>query len=512
MKQAKSSLSIWMIISLFLSLSLSTMTPAGATENTSFSFDSTQSTLDATGTDQFHHLSDKITLSPSTLSPTMPFEQTDLNPEEIVEVKRAWRDQFLERQVQYQDNPDLLARMGPSDNLKRFFRGEDIIEDLKAMEQKGLLKAKLNHSPWSASYWPTYRGVIAERYATDVPKSQDWQVNHDHFLANPADTLPLDKLSPSEKYEKLVGMNDGLLSKNMWGAGAYYYNKHGEVETWFGICHGWAPASYMFLRPKKAVTVTTADGEPLTFYPEDIKALASLLWAHGDFRVNFLGARCRDKEPEADNNERITDEKCFNNNPGAWHMAVVNQIGHLRKNLILDVIYDYQVWNQPIVGYSYSYFNPQTRRTTQSLEKARVDIDDFTADQYKQYRASETDSVVGIAMEVTYGVTREPLVQDTDSDQSDVTQKVRYVYDLELDRRGKIIGGEWYQKRHPDFVWTPPLRERATTPGDKAIRSEPLWDGKSPLGEKWQSAARTSAKSKLPLAKLVESLFYLSNQ
>ena len=32
---------------------------------------------------------------------------------------------------------------------------------------------------------------------------------------------------------------------------------------------------------------------------------------------------------------------------------------------------------------------------------------------------------------------------------------VQYYYDLELDEAGEIVGGEWYNNRHPDFLWTP---------------------------------------------------------
>jgi hypothetical protein len=30
--------------------------------------------------------------------------------------------------------------------------------------------------------------------------------------------------------------------------GRYYYENYGNVEAWMGICHGWAPASYMMKR------------------------------------------------------------------------------------------------------------------------------------------------------------------------------------------------------------------------------------------------------------------------
>jgi len=49
------------------------------------------------------------------------------------------------------------------------------------------------------------------------------------------------------------------------------------VETWMGICHGWAPASYMLARPRRTLSLKSPDGVLIRFFPSDVKALASLL-------------------------------------------------------------------------------------------------------------------------------------------------------------------------------------------------------------------------------------------
>ena len=44
--------------------------------------------------------------------------------------------------------------------------------------------------------------------------------------------------------------------------------------------------------------------------------------------------------------------------------------------------------------------------------------------------------------------------------------RARYLYTLELDSTGKIIGGEWHQNAHPDFLWLAPPGTRAVATGE----------------------------------------------
>ena len=47
----------------------------------------------------------------------------------------------------------------------------------------------------------------------------------------------------------------------MWSEGKQYWERYGSVETWMGICHGWAAASFMMDRPQKKVTLKAYDGK-----------------------------------------------------------------------------------------------------------------------------------------------------------------------------------------------------------------------------------------------------------
>jgi hypothetical protein len=399
------------------------------------------------------------------------------------------------------DDPKLLV-----DN------SSSLLTHLGQMDEKSLRSARLPSQPWSDFYWPLYAGSIAHRYADPkFPDSKDWKINSD-YIWNPNTSSSLDLLSPAEKYDLLIGSSERSLTRAVLAEGELFYSSSGTVETWMGICHGWAAAAYMLPRPAKAIQVLAADGKTkISFYPSDIKALATLLWAKSPPISLMIGGRCDTKNPQKDPFGRIVDPNCNDNNPGSWHISVVNQIGISQRSFVLDATFDYEVWNQPAYSYRYSYFNPETQQPTSSLQEATVKLRSFTKDKFRNYRAPRANSVVGIVMDLTYMVETYPQVSQNDYPRYDATQTVSYVYDLELDSQGNIVGGEWYQNAHPDFLWTPPREARAMSSYDESLEHEGKnWNGKTSLPESWRNYAHRSADSGIPLAKIVETLVTLS--
>lgn len=403
-------------------------------------------------------------------------------------------------------------------------RPENLVDSLnlttlEAIENAGLKQAYLPESPWSDDYWATYKGILGARYADpSFPANPDWKKNYDYIRANPTANIlasgsaaRINRMSPSEKYDALIGDSSETLTRAMWAEGKRYYDTHGDVESWMGICHGWAPAAYMLARPTKAITLKTPRNIPITFYPSDIKALASLLWANAPSSTKFIGGRCNDKEPQTDPlTGRALSSQCFDTNPGTWHLAMVNQIGANKRGLVLDATFDYQVWNQPAYGYSYTYFNPQTDNAVRTIAEAKVAIANYTNDKFKKYRSPQAVAVVGIEMSVSYVVETRPSQRDTDNPSYDAIRKVAYLYDLELDANGKIIGGEWYQNPHPDFLWTPPKGARAQTRYEAQAVGE--WNANAALPTAWQAAAKSAAANQIaPLAVIVEQLIKFAN-
>lgn len=434
--------------------------------------------------------------------------------------------------------------------------GNSALKTLEKMESEGLMEGKVDFMPWSDDYWAIARGVLGHRYADqDFQDKKNDIYNHGNgddiwkelaeFVFEPISMnnrqgdlslyayqpgqAPHEKysaankgedLSPAEKYDLLVGDRNYTLTKQSWNEGYYYYKAYNKVENWMGICHGWAPAAYMMDRPAKSIEVKSVDGKLIKFRPSDIKALGSLLWAKTSNATNFIGGRCNDKDPAKDDDTgRIKSQDCFDNNPGSWHMSVANQIGKSKRSMVMDATFDYEVWNHPIVSYSYRYFNPEKMEYANSLADAKISKKAFKSDKFTEYRKNKPNhyqkikSFVGIQMEVKYAVETHPTRMDTDHVSRDGHNVVHYTYDLELDKNGKIIGGEWYSNKHPDFLWTPPVGTQAKTRIEKYGRHASTIEGASwdPASENLpasltQYARYSSQNDAAPLGKVVRDL------
>lgn len=417
----------------------------------------------------------------------------------------------------------------------REFRAKNVrpTASLAEMESKGLLEAKLDETPWSDTYWPISQGILGARYSNKkyAYLGHNWKAHFDLLskkeeslaaIYRSGDKKQIDALSPSEKYDLLIGdltangrvYEQGYLTPSQWSEGEGYYRSQGKVETWMGICHGWAPAAYMVPRPQKSITVKAADGKTdIKFYPSDMKGLVSYAWAKANVTSAFLGGRCNTQNPAKDpQTGRNTSPECFDTNPGNWHVAVVNQIGLAKRSFVIDATYDYEVWNQPVYSYKYRYFNPQTGKEVKTLQEATVAVDDFTKDKFKRFRARNTKFVVGIEMDLAYGSETSATVAETDSSQNDSINTVSYMYDLELDANGAIIGGEWYSNGHPDFLWSPPSDAHAASSGDRYIRNASEWKVGEPLPKFWRDIAiQTAVRYQQPLISILEPLVKAAN-
>jgi hypothetical protein len=422
-------------------------------------------------------------------------------------------------------NKNLKSAPRWNDQVHVMMEERPVLRNIYHMHEKKLMSGRVNGDPWSDSYWPIKRGILGNRYAVEgfnqQPKFDDCL---NYIKSNPAneiyegqDEKRIAALSPAEKYDLLFGTNSDLnLTMKMWAEGKRYFDKYGKVEDWMGICHGWAPASFMVPRPTNAIEVTAFDGHTkVKFYPADLKALASLLWAKAHYETLFVGGRCNDKHSDdalAENADERLSNDCIDTNPATWHLTTVNKIGRFKESFIIDATYDYEVWNQPMIQYNYAYFNPQTGKNVSTLQEAMVSIEEFQNDHYKKYRSPKAKKVVGINMTIVYGAENIPQPVSYDDPTRDWTSRVSYQYDLELNAKGEIIGGEWYQFEHPDFLWAPVKDSNPMSPGDHLVKNQIPWDGKQKLSEVWGKAAKQSASLGLPLATLVHQLIELSRK
>jgi hypothetical protein len=444
------------------------------------------------------------------------FSNNEILSTEFIEAKALQR-----RACSRGESPDFVPSASPlpNDNVEVFLQGPLRTRNLVELDQLDLKKSELESIPWSGDYWPIAMGILGQRpFDKTFMRLGSWKERYDYFKKNPVHEIVKNPranlnmmLSASEKYELVLGDSNSFLTQHMWLEGKAYNDEHGNVEEWMGICHGWAPASYMMAGPKKSLTLKSYDQKrEVTLYPDELKGLASYLWATSPFETLHIGGRCNDKDPAQDENGRTISKDCFDSNPATWHLAVVHRLGLQKKSFIIDATYDYEVWNQPVVGYSHTYFNPKTKKVTEVLSEAKVEIADMPNDTFKKYRSPEAKSLVGVAMRLGYVVERN--VSDNESEPppySDVVW-VEYMYDLELDGNGDVIGGEWYTNLHPDFLWTPKDGAKTFSRFDSALKTK-AWNGKASAPKDWAEVSEASHyHTRQVLTPIVEQLIELS--
>jgi hypothetical protein len=402
-----------------------------------------------------------------------------------------------------------LSKMGDKDQATTLVENKIVLANIAELDRRGLTQATVPTVPWADSYWPIYKGLIADRYNDPgYPTSKSWP---DYYnLSRPTgailasnDANEINNLSPAEKYDLLVGDPNMTLTKFSWNQGQLYFDRAGHVETWMGICHGWAGAAHMNVPViDNPIVLHTPTGLALTFYQSDIKALQSMLWANGSPSTRFSGAPCKTPRPERDAYGRVIAPECQDNNAGTFYLTLTNQLGINQRSFVMDATYDVEVWNYPIVSYTSTYFNPQTLIPTSNLSQAIIPIEKFSVDKFKMFRAAETRFVVGMFLDVTYVIEINP---NHGISNKPPTKTVRYFYDLELDANQNIIGGEWYMNAHPDFLWTFDRDALASARGESAI-SPNEWNVSTSVPADWLPLAQRASNSGTPLSSVIRRI------
>jgi hypothetical protein len=333
-------------------------------------------------------------------------------------------------------------------------------------------------APWAGSYWPTHEDSINYRW----------------------DKSASDTLSPAAKFEKAFGREgiadsvsanfgvDSRVTATVCTKKSDCDSKKSEVcakregasegrciETWFGICHAWAPAAAMTDEPKRAVMHNGVE-----FKINDIKALVSLSYTSG-LKTRFLSKRCNAKNDGTDEGIQFDEfgvpteefEECADTNAGTFHVVAANYLGIKKKAFVEDRTFDYQVWNQPVMGFEVKAGFPKKLSATQAntLMSAEGKDDYLFNSKATQWRHLKTT--------VSY-ISESPSELDGNLNETihTYTRKDHYEYILELDSVGHVIGGEWIgssKKAHPDFLWAPEKKSNTeVAPPHLEIGSEPL--------------------------------------
>jgi hypothetical protein len=412
-----------------------------------------------------------------------------------------------------------MATKDVQSRLTRLTENDNFIWDLREMTKRGLTRANTKVQPWGGSFWPLIQGQVANTYqdknftilhgALNGLEVTSWKYNYNKFQKRQQKVHPkiyelnekdLSELAPSEKYDILLGDTSFDLTnrvwtnastwgaKKKWGylssidlpAGYRIPEASSALALWEGICHGWAVASGHYDRPEKTVWVTLPNNKKMPFYPNDLKALISLMWANSTVQDSVIieGLRCNRKSPKKDEFGRYYDTKldkddttllprCADVHPAVYHTSIVNILGIEGRSFVVDKSAKASISNQPVSGYEYNYFNPETGKDG-SLEASTLPVAKYTDDPFKSARNADTKYIVGIAMTLKYIDWEDPIMHETNSAADDKVSDIKFNYDLELDDNFKIIGGQWRVNKNgtarviknstnqPDFFWVVP--------------------------------------------------------
>jgi len=231
------------------------------------------------------------------------------------------------------------------------------------------LEGYSNRVAWPGSYWPYYQDGINHRWLGNNTLSpaekydmvyNNWSHNEEFMSLKPYNHLTCEwddayysALGPAATWThrnrgNWISRNgvdddrDGIDDRDECGSGEN--QDRDGVETWFGICHAWAPAAFMEDEPLRAV-----ERDGVRFEVSDIKAL--LMQQYDRVNAYMVGGRCNDRELERDENGRIVNEECRDLNAGSFHVIISNFLGMNERPFVIERTTNYEVWNQPLVGY-----------------------------------------------------------------------------------------------------------------------------------------------------------------
>ena len=370
-----------------------------------------------------------------------------------------------------------------SENDPRYF-ASNLEYKLASLPKKGKLEKAVwkerypNALPatpvaWADTYWPSSEGSHNHRWMGASVKSPLEKYDAAFNNAPGCDTQPAriygagakaawdtyyNCAGPAAKwqlksFQGISKMHNGV-DDNGDGAVDDYGSDRSKgidgIQGWWGTCHAWAPAALMMPEPQHPVTL---NGQK--FEIADIKALTQNIYDRTS--AVMLGGRCNNEEINHDVNGSANDE-CADVNPGALHVIMTNFLGLRQAPLVEDRTANYEVWNQPVLGFEI------TKQAEISKTAANTCVGNTTDGSTWKYNTS-AKKLYEVRMTVTYlsesGAEARPVGWMNNTSQDD------YHYILELNDEGKVVGGRYCTdstNTHIDFLWSPTGQHSASNP------------------------------------------------
>lgn len=311
----------------------------------------------------------------------------------------------------------IIEKNDPQKNKNALTQGvsEELILDMKMSLNFDLLPLKgetrEKEKFWSGDSWRLSRGAINFRWNSPAEESFNYRSPGSREVS--AMTLDeLKKLSPSEKYDLLMGRYDYPLKYEVDSLART------GVESWEGLCHGWAGASLNHEEPTEKM-MTNPDGVQIPFGVSDIKALLTYTYS------KFLIGEGQSNGKRCENDSTYIDENCDDDLTAvAFHAVLTNKLGLRGESFIADVDRFKEVWNHPILSYE---------STIQKMT------------------ATPAGKTAIITTKLSY---IDVVERNSWESLPDVISYMTVKYELKIDRLGNMVSGSWISRERPDFVWT----------------------------------------------------------
>lgn len=283
-----------------------------------------------------------------------------------------------------------------------------------------------NYTMWPGNHWASNFGGIAQRWSSGKPQHFSY---HRYSLKELQKIEPhlLNELSPAEKYDIYMGRYDYPTVKREWK------RTSPSNASWFGICHGVAPAALNHPEPQ-TITVINRDKIKIQFYSSDVKALMSYYYAtHSSSKTIQVGKRCNTRQ--GGRLRRGQRRACSDMDPAVFHILITNFIGLKGKSFIVDIDPNNEVWNHLPNAYSYEIYeesDPSENSTIGTVKRLWIGLEV----SYASTIAQSFHPVIGTPAEIYF--------------------TNNYQYFLDINSRDEIIGGHWISDLRPDFIWNRP--------------------------------------------------------
>ncbi len=298
----------------------------------------------------------------------------------------------------------------------------DLVQNFDQLPKNQALTGK--NIPWTTTYWADDQGGVSHRWASKFPENFTYVPPSLERLKKMILTEK-NKLSPAEKWDILRSRYDypTVVSERA-------RTKPDEVK-WAGLCHGWGLGALGFEEPQ-SYPVVNAEGIELVLNSTDVKALVSLAVSNQAIQDSLvLGTHCNRSGKV--NRTNLDTPTCAGVNAGTFHLIMTNSLGILQKPFVTNVSRDQEIWNHPTYGFETVVIGeagPSRRASPETVREVRVETFLY---------------VVGMQDPLTPDPVQGTLNQPLNS--------VKYVYWLELNSQGNIVGGSWETFWHPGFIW-----------------------------------------------------------